>query len=109
MRTLSLALAAGALLVATQANAGSFPVNNLAGATGDLIDQVAVRVYVHDGHRYCFYFNGCPGAGWYRCGVAPRRGIGWGDVDGWNDWNYGPDERHLDRPHHGDRMRAGTG
>src|SRR6185437_2554730 len=31
MRTIALAVAAGALLAATQANAGSFPVNNLTG------------------------------------------------------------------------------
>jgi hypothetical protein len=109
MRTLGLALAAGALLVATQANAGSFPVNNLAGVTGDLIDQVAVRVYVHEGHRYCFYFNGWHGPGWYRCGFASRRGLGWGGVYGWNSWNYGPYERRFGSRHHDDRIGIDTG
>lgn len=98
MRTLSLAVAAGALLVATQANAGSFPVNKLTGAETGLVDQVAVRVYVHEGRRYCFYFDGWHGPGWYRCGFAWRQGIGWGGVYGWNSWNYGPYER---RHHHG--------
>jgi len=109
MRTLSLAIAAGALLVATQANAGSFPVNNLAGVSGDLVDQVAVRVYVHEGQRYCFYFNGWHGAGWYRCGFASRRGLGWGGVYGWNSWNYGPYERRMGSRHHGDRIGVDTG
>src|SRR4029450_10542290 len=69
MRTLGLAIAAGALLVATHASAGTFPVNaGLIGAGSDLIGQVAVRVYVHEGNRYCFYFNGWHGSGWYRCG-----------------------------------------
>lgn len=95
MRTIALAVAAGALLAATQANAGSFPVNNLAGAGNGLIDQVAVRVYVHEGHRYCFYFDGWHGPGWYRCGFAFRRGLGWGGVYGWNDWTYGPYERRY--------------
>jgi hypothetical protein len=93
MRRLTLAVAAGALLVATQANAGSFPVNKLTGAETDLVDQVAVRVYVHEGRRYCFYFDGWHGPGWYRCGFAWRQGIGWGGVYGWNSWSYGPYER----------------
>jgi hypothetical protein len=97
MRTLTLAVAAGALLVATQANAGSFPVNKLTGAESGLVDQVAVRVYVHEGRRYCFYFDGWHGPGWYRCGFAWREGIGWGGVYGWNSWTYGPYERRHHR------------
>ena len=108
MRTLGLALAAAAVLIATQANAGSFPVNNLAAASGDLVDRVAVRVYVHEGHRYCFYFNGWHGPGWYRCGFAFRRGLGWGGVYGWNGWNYGPYERRYGGRHHGERVGADT-
>lgn len=105
MRTLSLAIAAGALLVATQANAGSFPVNKLTDANGGgLVDHVAVRVYVHEGNRYCFYGNGWHGPGWYRCGYAFRRGLGWGGVYGWNNWNYGPYERRFGGRHHGERI-----
>ena len=73
MRALTLAVAAGALLVATQANAGSFPVNKLTGVETGLVDTVAVQVYVHEGRRYCFYFDGWHGPGWYRCGFAWRR------------------------------------
>ena len=112
MRTLGLAFAAGALLIATQANAGSFPVNSgLAKANGGLIDHVAVRVYVHEGHRYCFYFNGWHGPGWYRCGFAFHRGVGWGGVYGWNDWSYGPYERRYSghRHHNGERIGVETG
>jgi hypothetical protein len=97
MRRLTLAVAAGALLVATQANAGSFPVNKLTGAETGLIDTVAVQVYVHEGRRYCFYFEGWQGPGWYRCGFAWRRGLGWGGGYGWNSWSYAPYER---RHHH---------
>lgn len=97
MRALTLAVAAGALLVATQANAGSFPVNTLNGIETSLVDTVAVRVYVHEGRRYCFYFEGWHGPGWYRCGFAWRRGIGWGGVYGWNSWSYGPWERRHHR------------
>jgi hypothetical protein len=99
MRALTLAVAAGALLVATQANAGSFPVNKLTGVETGLVDTVAVQVYVHEGRRYCFYFEGWQGPGWYRCGFAWRRGLGWGGVYGWNSWSYGPYERR--HHHHG--------
>jgi hypothetical protein len=109
MRTLTLAVAAGALLVASQANAGSFPVNTMSGAENGLVDQVAVQVYVHEGRRYCFYFDGWHGPGWYRCGFAWRRGLGWGGVYGWNSWNYGPWERrhHGGNWGHRDRDRVG--
>jgi len=100
MRTLTLAVAAGALLVATQANAGSFPVNKLTGAESGLVDQVAVRVYAYEGRRYCFYFDGWHGPGWYRCGFAWRQDSGWGGVYGWNSWTYGPYEHRHHR--HGD-------
>ena len=109
MKTLALTIAAGALLAATQANAGNFPVNTMNDAGNSLIDRVAVRVYVHEGHRYCFYANGWHGAGWYRCGYAHRHGIGWGGEYGWNSWSYGPYERrHGDRIHRGDRERIGV-
>jgi hypothetical protein len=58
MRTLGLTIAAGAIVAATQANAGSFPVKSMTGAVSNLVGQVAVRVYVHEGRRYCFYFDG---------------------------------------------------
>ena len=114
MRPLTLAVAAGALLVATQANAGSFPVNTMTGIETGLVDHVAVRVYVHEGRRYCFYFDGWHGPGWYRCGFAWRRGIGWGGVYGWNSWTYGPYERrhhhgNWDGRHRGDRIGVESG
>ena len=102
--------AAGAVLAATHANAGPFPVNRgLTGSGGDRIDQVAVRVYVHEGQRYCFYFNGWHGPGWYRCGYAFRRGLGWGGVYGWNSWSYGPYERRYGRRHYGEQIGVDSG
>lgn len=109
MKRLALTVVAGAMLVATQANAGNFPVNNMSGAGNSLVDRVAVRVYVYEGHRYCFYFDGWHGPGWYRCGFAFRRGLGWGGEYGWNSWSYGPYERRYGgRIHRGDRDRIGV-
>jgi hypothetical protein len=34
----------------------------------DVIQKTAV--YIVEGRRYCFYFDGWHGAGWYRCGFA---------------------------------------
>jgi hypothetical protein len=65
-------------------------------------------VYIVEGNRYCFYFEGWHGPGWYRCGFAFRRGLGWGGVYGWHSWRYGPADRRFgssvtireDRRHH---------
>ncbi|HET7384942.1 MAG TPA: hypothetical protein VFJ59_20475, partial [Pseudolabrys sp.] len=42
----------------------------------DVIQKAAV--YIVEGRPYCFYFDGWHGAGWYRCGFAHRRNLGWG-------------------------------
>ena len=97
-------------MTSVQVNAGSFPLNNGLNLAGSgRINQVAVRVYVHEGQRYCFYFNGWHGPGWYRCGFANRRGLGWGGVYGWNDWSYGPYERRFGRVHQGQRFDVDRG
>ena len=59
----------------------------------DVIQKAAV--FIVEGRRYCFYFDGWHGAGWYRCGFAYRRNFGWGGEYGWQGWSYGPAERRL--------------
>src|ERR1044071_8949041 len=96
MRTLGILLAAGAIAaIAPQAAKAAMPVGGLDQAIADsnLVEQTAV--YVYGGQRYCFYFNGWHGPGWYRCGFAFRRGLGWGGVYGWQGWGYGPYERRF--------------
>src|SRR5215218_4718705 len=61
----------------------------------NMVEQTAV--YVVEGRRFCFYFDGWHGAGWYRCGFANRRGLGWGGVYGWRGWEYGPAARRFGR------------
>lgn len=74
-------------------------------AANALLQDVAVEVHVFHGRPFCFYFDGWHGAGWYRCGWAWRRGLGWGGVYGWNDWEYGPAARRFG--HVGGRFRSG--
>ncbi len=70
----------------------------------DVIQRAAV--YIVEGRRYCFYFDGWHGAGWYRCGFAHRRNHGWGGEYGWQGWNYGPAEKRYG--HGGTTVREGT-
>ena len=58
--------------------------------------------YFYGGRRYCWYFNGWHGPGYYWCGYGARRGLGWGGPRGWHGWRY-------DRPHyyHGGHYRHG--
>jgi hypothetical protein len=84
---------------------GSAAMREAAGAT-NLVEQTAVFVY--EGRPFCFYFDGWQGPGWYRCGFAWRRGLGWGGVYGWQGWNYGPAERRFGHVGHGERYGEGT-
>src|SRR5215203_5659060 len=90
-------LAAAATLSLTCSTSQAMPVT--AGAISDAIDETNLvektAVYIVQGHRYCFYFDGWHGPGWYRCGFAFRRGLGWGGVYGWRGWEYGPAARRF--------------
>jgi hypothetical protein len=65
-----------------------------AGLSGQLnagivgFDLVEKAQYVYRGRRYCFYFDGWHGPGWYWCGYAHRRGYGWGGTTGWRGWHH---------------------
>ena len=69
----------------------------------DVIQKAAV--YIVEGRPYCFYFDGWHGAGWYRCGFAHRRNLGWGGVYGWQGWSYGPAAKRYG--HGGTTVRQG--
>lgn len=43
------------------------------------------------GRAYCWYESGWKGPGWYRCGFAARRGLGWGGPAGWHGWSQEAD------------------
>ena len=51
--------------------------------------------FVWGGRNYCWYDSAWRGPGWYRCGFAWRRGLGWGGAAGWHGWH-----RPVHRPVH---------
>jgi len=58
------------------------------------------------GRNYCWYPGGWHGPGYYWCGYASRRGIGWGGPAGWHGWRYDQGVRG-DRGWRGDRGDRG--
>ena len=84
----ALAVCAGAMLAApAQAAPAGFAAGLNAGLSGaDLVEKAQ---YVYRGRRYCFYFDGWHGPGWYWCGYSHRRGYGWGGASGWRGWHHG--------------------
>ena len=63
--------------------------------------------FIYGGRNYCFYPNGWNGPGFYWCGYAFRRGLGWGGGRGWHGWDHRrPPHAHSrpgPRPHMGGR------
>ena len=102
MRRTILLSAAALAMAAGVANASPLG-GGLNGAIGksDLVQDAA---YIVGGNRYCFYFDGWQGPGWYRCGFAWRRGLGWGGAYGWQNWTYAPYERR----HGGNHMHRSS-
>jgi hypothetical protein len=45
--------------------------------------------FLFGGRNFCWYDNGWQGPGFYWCGYAERRGLGWGGGAGWNGWQRG--------------------
>jgi hypothetical protein len=90
---------AAAVLAGFMGSAEAAPVSridHLSGVRGQL-GQVEKAQFVFRHRRYCFYPDGWHGPGFYWCGYAWRRGLGWGGPHGWHGWYVRP--RHHWRPH----------
>ncbi|MGH6776404.1 MAG: hypothetical protein ACRECL_00110 [Bradyrhizobium sp.] len=80
---LGTALAMGTgLMVAAQA----MPISQLQDSNAGLLQKTQ---FIFGNRHYCFYLNGWHGPGWYWCGYASRRGLGWGGPRGWHGWHHG--------------------
>ena len=55
----------------------------------DHMSAVEQAQFIFSDRRYCFYWDGWHGPGWYWCGYAWRRGYGWGGGRGWHGWHEG--------------------
>jgi hypothetical protein len=98
MRNLFLATAAATSLLGASIAAGgaqaappSQPAPQLifgVDRAGDMptLDKVQ---FLFGGRNFCWYDNGWQGPGFYWCGYAERRGLGWGGGAGWNGWQRG--------------------
>jgi hypothetical protein len=94
MRKLALILLATSALV-VGGSAYAMPIGSVKPASDAVSPIEKSAVYIVEGNRYCFYFDGWHGPGWYRCGFAFRRGLGWGGSYGWHGWRYGPADRRF--------------
>ncbi|WP_412772788.1 hypothetical protein [Nitrobacter sp.] len=54
--------------------------------------------FFYGGRNYCWYDDGWRGPGFYWCGYAFRRGLGWGGGAGWHGWHRG--DHHIGGHHH---------
>ena len=80
-RRLAMSLAAAAALIAQLAlpasatlGVGGFAVRNSLAESS----PVENAQFVWGGRNYCWYASAWRGPGWYQCGFAWRRGLGWG-------------------------------
>src|SRR6185437_15111811 len=101
MRKLSLTLAAMLAVVGAmiggRAQAAVIDSGALQ-APAHQLDAVETVGFHWGGHRYCWYWDGWRGPGWYRCGFRWRRGFGWGGGSGWRGWRVPGRRPGVHRP-----------
>ncbi len=75
---------AGTVLIGS-AQAG--PLGSLDGVRSAIDPHTIVeRAHMWANQNFCWYEDGWNGAGWYQCGYAGRKGLGWGGPYGWHGW-----------------------
>jgi hypothetical protein len=117
IRRLSLATAASlmaALCVANGPARAQNPGNIIGGIVAGAAAAAVGDPYLWGGRQYCWYDGGWRGPGYYWCGYAYRRGLGWGGGYGWNGWRGGrpggrPGYVGGGRPGYGGGGRPGFG
>ena len=89
-RRLAMSLAAAAALIAQLALPASATLGVGGFAVRDSLAEsspVENAQFVWGGRNYCWYASAWRGPGWYQCGFAWRRGLGWGGGAGWHGWH----------------------
>ncbi|MCP1998207.1 hypothetical protein [Nitrobacter winogradskyi] len=108
---LATSLMLGAALLST-------PSMAVPAAPGAIPSPTAIQPvqFFYGGRNYCWYNMGWRGPGFYWCGFASRRGMGWGGGAGWRGWDHrggrhfgGPPHRHGPGMHHGPGTHRGPG
>lgn len=91
MRKLGLTLiTATALIAGGSSIVLAAPVGTPSGlrVASEELNLITDAQYVWGGRRHCWYATGWQGPGWYWCGYAWRRGLGWGGPAGWRGWEH---------------------
>jgi hypothetical protein len=108
MRLSTYAAAASLTLFCAIGQATAMPVDrSIQSALPTDIEQAQ---FVYLGRNYCWYDRGWRGPGFYWCGYAWRRGLGWGGGAGWRGWHHRGGHaigRPVPRPGHGPIGRPG--
>lgn len=111
MKHFELALALGFALgaigtLATAAQSAPLHQSDQMAAAASTLTSIAKTQFILGGRHYCFYPEGWHGPGWYWCGYALRRGLGWGGPTGWHGWHAapGPDGHPVHGSKHGTKQ-----
>ncbi len=94
LRATGAAAIAAATMIAASAQAAGFGPGSALDSAADRVSATENVQYMYRGHRHCWYPGGWHGPGWYWCGYAHRRGMGWGGPRGWHGWHEGRAYRH---------------
>ena len=73
------------------------------------LSSIKQAQFIFGGRNYCFYLDGWHGPGFYWCGYAYRRGLGWGGPEGWRGWHHGGGGGHIGGGYHGGGSHHGGG
>jgi hypothetical protein len=85
---LSTALMASAALPLASAADAAMAYSGGADVLQHQIAPVEKAQFFFGGYNYCWYPNAWNGPGWYYCGYAWNRGLGWGGGYGWHGWAW---------------------
>ena len=98
MRHLIYATAASVCLAMAAAvgQANALPIDRFTPSA--IPSEVEQAQFFYGGRNYCWYDDGWRGPGFYWCGYAWRRGLGWGGGVGWHGWHRGPGHVGIGRP-----------